>query len=95
MTHPVDNFDKLSQLAQIAFTEAEGKACLSDLERMIDMIDTMNAVDTEGVSPLAHPLDETQRLRPDTVTEQVERDRYQKLAPHAAEGLYLVPRVLD
>ena len=44
---------------------------------------------------MAHPLDAVQRLRPDVVTETDERDRYQQNAPSVADGLYLVPKVIE
>ena len=50
---------------------------------------------TEGVTPMAHPLNAMQRLRPDAVTEADERDRYQANAPATSAGLYLVPRVIE
>ncbi|MCH8257980.1 MAG: aspartyl/glutamyl-tRNA amidotransferase subunit C, partial [Proteobacteria bacterium] len=47
------------------------------------------------VEPLAHPLEADQRLRPDEITEVVDRDRYQRGAPATRDGLYLVPRVVE
>jgi aspartyl-tRNA(Asn)/glutamyl-tRNA(Gln) amidotransferase subunit C len=44
---------------------------------------------------MAHPLDMSQRLRADAVTEQVERERYQQNAPEVEAGLYLVPKVVE
>ncbi|MCZ6710973.1 MAG: Asp-tRNA(Asn)/Glu-tRNA(Gln) amidotransferase subunit GatC [Gammaproteobacteria bacterium] len=85
----------LSRLAQLALTETERKAVQKDLERIISMVDIMQAMDTEGVEPLAHPLDAQQRLRPDEVTENVDRDLYQQGAPATRDGLYLVPRVVE
>ena len=85
----------LSRLAQLALTETEQTAALEDLERIITMVDQMQAMDTEGVEPLAHPLDADQRLRADTVTENVDRDLYQQGAPATRDGLYLVPRVVE
>ena len=55
----------------------------------------MQAVDTSGVEPLAHPLETTQRLRADEVTEANHRDDYQAIAPAVENGLYLVPRVIE
>lgn len=85
----------LSRLAQLALTGTEQTAVLEDLERIIEMVDQMQAIDTEGVEPLAHPLEGDQRLRPDAVTEQVDRDLYQQGAPATRDGLYLVPRVVE
>ena len=85
----------LSRLAQLALTETERDAVQKDLERIISMVDQMQAMDTDGVEPLAHPLDAQQRLRPDEVTENVDRDLFQKGAPATRDGLYLVPRVVQ
>ena len=55
----------------------------------------MQSVNTDSVAPLAHPLDVTQRLREDEVTESNRRDELQQLAPEVEEGLYLVPKVIE
>jgi aspartyl-tRNA(Asn)/glutamyl-tRNA(Gln) amidotransferase subunit C len=44
---------------------------------------------------MAHPLDASQRLRPDEVTEQDRREAYQSVAPQKQDGLYLVPKVIE
>jgi len=52
-------------------------------------------VDTRDIKPLAHPLEATQRLRPDTVTETNDRENFQQVAPQTENGLYLVPKVIE
>ena len=44
---------------------------------------------------MAHPLDMSQRLRADEITEDNERDRYQENAEQSIDGLYVVPRVVE
>ncbi|MBX3705093.1 MAG: Asp-tRNA(Asn)/Glu-tRNA(Gln) amidotransferase subunit GatC [Pseudomonadales bacterium] len=85
----------LCRLAQLALDDAETRAVQGDLARIIAMVDQMQAVDTSGIEPLAHPLEGVQRLRPDLVTETVEPARYQSIAPAVEDGLYLVPRVVE
>ena len=85
----------LSNLAQLRLTEAEAKAVANDLGRIIGMVDQMQAINTDGVAPLAHPLDSQARLRPDEITEKVDRALYQRGAPAVEEGLFLVPRVVE
>lgn len=76
--------------------EPEERALLEgDLDKIVGLIDAMQAVDTSGVEPLAHPLDGTQPLRGDQVTESIDRDHLQRGAPLARDGLYLVPRVVE
>ncbi len=94
MTIHQDDIAKLCRLAQIALDDGERAATNADLDKMIQMIDVLQSIDTDGVEPLAHPLDAAQRLRADEITELVDRDRYQASAPAVQDGLYLVPRVL-
>ncbi|MDA1076674.1 MAG: Asp-tRNA(Asn)/Glu-tRNA(Gln) amidotransferase subunit GatC [Proteobacteria bacterium] len=85
----------LAKLSKLALTEQEKSTAKADLERIIHMVDQMQAMDTSGVEPLAHPLETTQRLRGDEVTEQGDRARFQQGAPATENGLYLVPRVVE
>jgi len=89
------DIDKLCALAQLGLDASERNAARTDLERMIEMVDSIARVDTTNVEPLAHPLDATQRLRADAVAAGVGREALQAIAPQAHGGLYLVPRVLD
>ncbi len=65
------------------------------MNSILGLVDQMQAVDTSGIEPLAHPLEASQRLRPDQVTESNQRDRYQAIAPATENGLYLVPKVIE
>jgi len=65
------------------------------LTDILAFVEQLNSVDTTGVEPLAHPLDATQRLRPDEVTETNNRENFQKVAPETESGLYLVPQVIE
>ena len=87
--------DKLTRLSQLRLTPEEEALVLDDLGRIMAMIDEMQAIDTDGVAPLSHPLDMDQRLREDRVTETVDRERFQAVAPATRDGLYLVPRVVE
>ncbi len=62
---------------------------------ILDMVDQLQAADTADVEPMANPLDATQRLREDTVTEGNRREDFQAIAPAVEDGLYLVPRVIE
>ena len=65
------------------------------LDGIFKLIDEMQAVNTKGVEPMSHGLDMVLRLREDAVTESNHRDQYQQNAPEAAEGYYLVPKVME
>ena len=90
-----DTIERLAKLAALGLTENEIEQADGDLTRMIALIDEMQSVDTNGIEPLAHPLDAEQALRPDAVTETIDRDKNQATAPETESGLYLVPRVVE
>lgn len=86
----------IAHLARLEITEAQMPVYVDSLSRIIDFVEHLSAADTAGVEPMAHPLaDQVQRLRPDEVTEQDQRDKYQHNAPSVAAGLYLVPKVIE
>ena len=87
--------EKIAHLARLHINESETAEVTTRITDILALIDHMQSVDTEGVEPLAHPLDLEQRLRADEITEENQRDRLQKLAPASEEGLYLVPKVLE
>lgn len=91
----VDQVRRIAELARLGLADGEAEARIADLESILDMVDRMQTVDTDGVEPLAHPLELTQRLRPDAVTETDQRTLLQEGAPQVRGGLYLVPRVLE
>jgi len=89
------NIVHIARLARLSLTSEDEIAVRGDLESIIAMIDAMQIVATENVAPMANPLDATQRLRDDKVTENVERGRFQANAPSTDAGYYLVPRVIE
>ena len=95
MSLSTDEVRKIARLARLAVDEEEVTSYARELSSILDLVDRMNAVDTAGVTPMAHPQHATQRLRPDAVTEPDDRDRYQRNAPAVERGLYLVPRVVE
>lgn len=87
--------ERIARLAMIGLSAEELAVARGDLQRILDMMQVLQGVDTRGVEPLAHPLDLAQRLRADEVTEGDRRDAFQATAPLTRDGLYLVPRVVE
>ena len=90
-----DDVREIAKLARIAVDSNELAAYQHDLGRILELFETLSQVATDGIEPMAHPLELEQRLRPDTVTETDQRERFQAIAPAVADGLYLVPKVID
>ncbi|SDZ94048.1 Asp-tRNA(Asn)/Glu-tRNA(Gln) amidotransferase subunit GatC [Microbulbifer marinus] len=87
--------EKLAELARIAISTETIDEVSNRLGEVLQLVDQLQAVSTEGVAPMAHPLDEEQVLRADEVTESDRREEFLQLAPQSEEGLYLVPKVID
>jgi len=86
--------EKIAYLARLQVTETELDAVAGDLSNILELVAQMDAADTAGVVPMAHPLHMAQRLREDEVTENNQRDHFQTIAPATENGLYLVPKVI-
>jgi aspartyl-tRNA(Asn)/glutamyl-tRNA(Gln) amidotransferase subunit C len=88
--------ENIAHLARMEIGEAELPVYADSLSAILAFVEQLAAAPTEGVEPMAHPLEgQVQRLREDRVTETDRRDRYQGNAPSVEAGLYLVPRVID
>ena len=95
MSISVDEVKKIAHLARLRLDEQEAQGYADSLSQILGLIEQMNAVDTTGVSPMAHPLDMHLRLREDQPLEPDQREKFQKIAPSTEAGLYLVPRVIE
>lgn len=95
MTLTLEEVTKIAYLARIWIDPSEAGRYVRDLSGILEFVAQMNAVDTDAVMPMAHPLDLPQRLREDRVTEENQRELFQALAPQVADGLYLVPKVIE
>jgi aspartyl-tRNA(Asn)/glutamyl-tRNA(Gln) amidotransferase subunit C len=96
-TMAVDRSDiaKLAKLARIQITDEAADEAAKSISDVLALVDQLQAVNTDGVLPMAHPLDAVQRLRADVVTEPNQRDAFQAIAPATQDGLYLVPQVIE
>lgn len=90
-----DQVHHIAMLARLKLTDEEYAESVEKLSKIVDFVDQLSQAQTDGVVPMAHPLDAAQRLRPDAISEIDERDLYQENAPAVSGGLYLVPKVIE
>jgi aspartyl-tRNA(Asn)/glutamyl-tRNA(Gln) amidotransferase subunit C len=95
MTLDSRQVEKIAHLARLGVNADDVPGYARNLSAILAFVEQLNQVDTTGVEPLAHPLEATQRLRPDVVTERDEREKFLRNAPLTDAGLYLVPRVVE
>ncbi len=86
---------RVALLARIEITDGEAEVVQGQLNDIFKLIEQMQSVDTEGITPMAHAQDVVQRLREDRVTETDQHALYQSIAPQVENGLYLVPKVIE
>ena len=87
--------EKLAHLARLDISEDTIAEVSRSVTEVLKLVDQLQAANTEGVAPMAHPLDAIQVLRADEVTETNEREQFQAIAPATEDGLYLVPKVIE
>ncbi len=90
-----DDIEKLAELARIQISDANIDDVASSISEVLKLVDQLQAADTDGITPMAHPHDAVQRLRADQVTETDQREDLQANAPATEDGLFLVPKVID
>jgi aspartyl-tRNA(Asn)/glutamyl-tRNA(Gln) amidotransferase subunit C len=90
-----EDVEKIAHLARLGITADDVPDYARNLSDILDLVEQMSAVDTAGVTPMAHPLDAQQRLRADVVTEENQREQLQANAPQVEDGLFLVPQVIE
>jgi aspartyl-tRNA(Asn)/glutamyl-tRNA(Gln) amidotransferase subunit C len=95
MSLDLEQVQRIARLARIEISPEEAEVTKEQLNGIFGLIETMQAVDTSGIAPMAHAVDVVQRLRADVVTEQNRREAFQAVAPETEAGLYLVPKVIE
>ena len=95
MSLTADEVKKIAYLARLGIDEKDINAYANDLSNMLDLMTQMGNTNTDTVQPMAHPMDQIQRLRPDIVSDNNQRENFQSIAPQVEAGLYLVPKVID
>ena len=90
-----EQVEHIASLARLRLEEGEFGDVVDKLSRIVDFVDQLQAAPTDDVLPMAHPLDMSQRLRADEITEPDQRDYVQQNAPETDAGYYLVPRVIE
>lgn len=90
-----DQVQHIARLARLDIRDEEIDDVATKLSGILDFVDQLQAAPVDDVLPMAHPLNQAQRFRADAVTEENDRDEFQRNAPAVRDGLYLVPKVIE
>ena len=99
MSLTLPDIKRIAHLARLEFNPEQQTRLLGQLNGFFDIVDQMQAVNTDGITTLAHPTEVmgevALRLRPDAVSETNQREANQRSAPAVERGLFLVPKVIE
>jgi aspartyl-tRNA(Asn)/glutamyl-tRNA(Gln) amidotransferase subunit C len=99
MSLTLTDVKRIAHLARLELADDAAGRTLEQLNHFFSLVEQMQQVDTKGIAPLAHPIEQIQpvalRLRADAATAQIDRAANQLPAPAVQDGLYLVPKVLE
>ena len=88
--------DKLARLSRLSFAdETEKEKIRNDLNKILQFVEQLNEVNTDGVEPLIFINEDINVLRTDEVVQQLNRAEALKNAPHKNEDYFLVPKVIN
>lgn len=90
-----EEITKIAHLARLQISKEQLPKLSGDIANILDLVDQLQAADTQNIEPMANPLDAVQTLRADDVTEENQREKFQESAPEKEDGLYLVPKVIE
>lgn len=85
---------KLATLAKLEFDETAEISIQTDLTRMLNFVNKLNEVDTNGIEPLVYMLDEKPTLREDVVVQTITQQEALKNAPNKDTDFIKVPKVI-
>ena len=99
MSLTLPDIERIAHLARLEFNAEQQTRLLGQLNGFFAIVDQMQAVNTDGITPLAHPTEVmgevALRLRPDVASETNQREANQRSAPAVERGLFLVPKVIE
>lgn len=82
-------------LAKLELSDDEKEQAKKDMGSMLDYIDKLNELDTEGIEPMSHVFPVDNVFREDVVTNGDDREQMLANAPQKKEGTYMVPKTFD
>ncbi|MEI8208619.1 MAG: Asp-tRNA(Asn)/Glu-tRNA(Gln) amidotransferase subunit GatC [Methylococcales bacterium] len=95
MSLTANDVTQIAHLARLGIDKQDIDSYTKDLSGILDLMTQMSELNTDNVDPMAHPMDQAQRLRTDSISEHNNRDKFMSIAPQAEAGLYLVPKVIE
>jgi len=90
-----EDIKKIAILARLEIEDDKVEKISGDISNILSLVDQLQNANTDQIEPMAHPMDASQILRADEVTETNQREKLQSVAPNTEDGLFLVPKVIE
>lgn len=90
-----ETIDYVGILAKLELSSEEKEQAKKDMANMLDHIDKMNELDTEGVEPMSHVFPVNNVFREDVITNEDDRENILKNAPEETKGMFNVPKTFE
>ena len=86
---------EIAHLARLNMEDSDIEQATAGLNNILSLMDKLGEIDTGDAEPMAHPLEMSQRLREDKVSEEDMSKEFQAIAPKTGKGDFLVPTVIE
>jgi len=86
---------EIAQLAKLSINDSEIEQSTIELNNILSLMAELAEIETDHVEPMAHPLEMSQRLREDVVSEADLSEEFQAIAPKTGKNHFLVPTVIE
>ena len=90
-----NTINKLTHLSKLSIPDSDIDELTNNLENILKLISEIDAAPTDGMEPMAHPLDFNQPLRDDKSIKDINRSENQNDTSKTKDGYYIVPRIID
>ena len=84
----------VADLARLEVSDADMETFVEQLGEVLEYVNTLNRVDTEGVEPTSHAISLTNAFREDRTSEHLDREKALRNAPEKEDGSFLVPKIV-
>ena len=95
MSLDINKVKEIAFLARLSIQDSELEQSTQELNNILGLMDQLGEIDTGDAEPMAHPLEMSQRLRNDKVTEDDLSEEFQEIAPKTGNNHFLVPTVIE
>lgn len=87
--------DKIAHLARLEFGDSEAEKMMSDMTEIVNWVEKLNDVDTQGVAPLTSMSHEVNVFREDVISDTLSHERALSQAPRKDDSYFKVPKVVE